>query len=287
MKLLVIFLIITLKSLNPIFAMPDIKIDRPCNLDYLTFFLPELWLTKQSVSLSELGELAPKDLVYQWKYFLEMENVNMYLRLDRITGKPSIISGEGIPWIEVPSNNVPLERVEALARDFLCKYPNLFNINPSLLKTNIFASGPISDYLYNIRFDFYYSNIPVEKSHLSFHLNHGSLVQFGQEFICDSIYELNPEPTLSIGDAWKLLWDYVGGLSPKDVILDNGGLSIIPISTEEVLEGKLVPIGKGLKYRLVYTLVFYCDDPLYTWEAKIDAHTGEILSFCNPNSIDP
>lgn len=137
----------------------------------------------------------------------------MKLRFDRLTGKPSIIEGEGIPWIEIPSDNVPVEIVENLAGDFLCKYPNLFNINPALLNLNNYASGPISDYLYNIRFAFYYFEIPVEKAHIDFHLNNGKLVQFGQEFIFDSIYEIDPILYLSIGEAWRILWDYIGEFS--------------------------------------------------------------------------
>ena len=42
--------------------------------------------------------------------------------------------------------------------------------------------------------------------------------------------------------------------------------------------------GAGVEYRLVYTLTFRREGVLGTWEAKIDAHTGEILSFSDTNA---
>ncbi len=269
------------------------------NLDYLTFNKPELWITKQGAKVKELDNLVPSDFLQEWLRFLSTEKKNMYIFFDRITGKPSLISGEGIPWIPgwvndikgsdlglpdgIGGKDVPLSIVSQKAIGLINKYPKLFSIDPNFLKVNHIASGPISDYLYNVRFDFYYLDIPVERAHLSFHLNNGNLVQFGQEFICDSIYEIDPNPKISIGDAWDILWNYIGGKTEKDKILENEKLSIIPVSTDDVLKGNLVSPGNGLKYKLIYTISFIREGEIGTWEAKIDAHRGEILSFIDSN----
>ena len=45
--------------------------------------------------------------------------------------------------------------------------------------------------LYFVDFDWTYAGIPVEHAHISFRLNHGNLVQMGQENIAPSIDRLD------------------------------------------------------------------------------------------------
>jgi hypothetical protein len=269
-------------------------------LDKLTFSRPELWVTAQHENGDQVMDLMPAGMRDAWTSFLAQNGSQWRMIFDRVTGRPALIEGQGIPWIPGAANNltgadlglddpdvegkdVPVDVAARLALEFLGRYPALLIVRPADLVLIAGASGPMLDYLYFIDFQWSYQGIPVERAHAVFRLNHGNLVQFGQEFIADSITGLDPIPVLKAEDAWEILWDYVGGRGSADEILNTGGLSILPVSTPEVRDHSLVNAGEGLAYKLVYTLSFRRPDVLGTWEAKVDARTGEILSFADAN----
>ncbi|MGA9751675.1 MAG: fibronectin type III domain-containing protein [Acidobacteriota bacterium] len=139
------------------------------------------------------------------------------------------------------------------------------------------------DYIYFLDFDWTYHGIPVERAHLVFRLNHGNLVQMGEEYISSSILSLDPRPDLDGQTAWQILWGYLGGQTPEDEILEPGRLLVVPVSAAGSAENQAVTPGQGMGYRLVYVLVFRRHGVLGTWEARVDAHSGEILSFLDRN----
>jgi len=237
-------------------------------------------LKKDIKKLEEIQNLLPSEFLNEWKIFLDAEKKKMVLYFDKITGKPSIIEGEGLykfsDW-----ENLKLEEVQGATIKFLNNYPKIFSISPSIISLNYSGSGGI-DYVYNLNYDIVYNGVKIEKAHLSFYLNHGAIVQIGQEYICDTIYELDPKPNITSEDALNILWDYIGGKLEDDEIIESGRISAIPVLSKEALAGNY-EIGKGLKYKLVYTIIFRRNGIVGTWEAKIDAKTGEILSFRDIN----
>jgi len=70
---------------------------------------------------------------------------------------------------------------------------------------------------------------------------------------------------------------------PGDEIREQGRLLIVPIVQGDALQGKPSVPGEGLSYRLVWVLAFHRPGVLGNWEARVDAHSGEILSFVDAN----
>jgi fibronectin type 3 domain-containing protein len=221
---------------------------------------------------------------------------------DRVTGKPSLIEG-GLPWIpgsgmgnqiraeeigateaEAAGNSVPVEIVADKARRLLETYPALFGVDTADLELMRGASGPMLDYLYYVDFQWTWHGIPVENAHVVFRLNSGNLVQIGQENVCDSIKKLDPEPLVSRDLAWQALWSRIGGKDPGDQILEPGRLSILPVSSKALLSGDEVDPGAGMEYRLIWTLQFSRAGQMGSWQARIDAHGGELVSFEDINA---
>ena len=123
----------------------------------------------------------------------------------------------------------------------------------------------------------------MEGAQVIFRLNHGNLVQMGSKLISSSIRNLDPNPNISVRDAWEILFNRVGR-SAEDMIA-KPELHIVPVMRAAGLlraaEGNpdIAPPGGYLDYRLVYTLQFQRPGSPATWTARIDAHTGEMLSF--------
>ncbi|HPR64254.1 MAG TPA: PKD domain-containing protein [Thermoanaerobaculia bacterium] len=265
----------------------------------LVFADPSMWVTAQHQDVSEIEALLNMELQSDWRRFLADHEGKWVMVVDRVTGRPAHMEGKGIPWIPGTANDltgydlgfsgdmegkdVPLEFLITRVKSFLSEYPGLLRVNMDNLEVIPAASGPMLDYLYFVDFQWTYGGVPVDQAHVVFRLNHGNLVQIGQEYISDSIYSLNPVPKLSQQDAWETLWNYVGGRYEEDTIINEGSLRILPVSRPEVVARTVVQPGEGLDYRLAYILSFRRNGYHGTWEAKIDAHTGEILWFADAN----
>jgi trimeric autotransporter adhesin len=268
-------------------------------LDDLKFARPELRLAAQHQDLNEARAETSAPVLGAFDTFLRNEGMTWRAVFDRVTGRPALIEGQGIPWIPGKGNHlklsdlglskrerggsVPLRVVEARAADFLERYPDLLGVDPHDLSLVPGASGPISDYLYFLDFQWRYHGIPVENAHVVFRINHGNMVQFGQENISPAIASLDPSPTISVGTAWEILRSYIGGEDPGDRVVEMGRLLVVPALTPQAASGAMVAAGTGMEYRLVYVLSFERDGVLGTWEARVDAHSGEVLSFRDAN----
>ncbi|MEW6757085.1 MAG: hypothetical protein AB1347_02590, partial [Acidobacteriota bacterium] len=276
-------------------------------LDSLSFAKPETWITSQTVSVdeyragasrAEIEALAP--VLGDWDRFLTDRGGRWIMLFDRVTGRPAHMEGRGIPWIPGTANglrgddvglaaymegrDVPVAVVAGRALDFLAAYPDLFGVKPDDLALVAEGSGPVLDYLYFLNFQWTYHGIPVEKAHLIFRLNHGNLVQAGQEFVNpEAIRGLDPAPAITAETAWQILYGFIGGPAPQDRIVQPGRLLVVPVSAPEALSRVLVEAGQGLRYRLVYEMSFHRPGVMGTWQARVDAHNGELLEFVDAN----
>ncbi len=270
-------------------------------LDALVFRKPETWLTSHGQPLAQVRTLAPSVMAGDFDRFNAASGGNWSMTYDPITGKAQTLEG-GTPWIPgtgmgntltaadlgvseyaAATNRVPVSVVSAKAMEFLKTYPGLFGVDPNDLQLMADASGPMLDYLYYLNYQWTYHGIPVENARMGFYLNSGNLVLVGQEYICDTIRKLDPKPYVTKDVAWEILWGYLGKPLPGDQIVESGKLLIQPLSNPAVLSGARLTPGQGLEYRLVYVLAFRRPGVLGTWEARVDAHTGEILSFKDEN----
>jgi len=267
--------------------------------DNLVYHKPELWKTQQNYSLDSVSGIADKSVVDGFYKFLTDNKVQMKMTYDRITGFPSHIEGEGIPFMPGSANaltgydlglggfiegaDVPLEIAAPRALEFVRNYPELFAVTPSELQVNVVSSGPVMNYMYYVDFDCVYKGIPVEGASINFRVNHGNIIQIGQTNMSRSLYKLDPVPYISRESAWEMAWGYLGGKDADAEIVEPGRLVIIPVSSQSVLDGLLSVPGEGLEYKLAYVLGFRKPGVFGTWEARIDAHNGELLSFIDAN----
>ncbi len=127
-------------------------------------------------------------------------------------------------------------------------------------------------------------DIPVEKGSIYFRINNGNLIQVASTRVAP--ITLDTTPSFTLETAWQILSGYLGdaGISEKDNILNRGALVIIPTTkagfNPNVYSGN---IGEMNSFDLAYRLVFRRPGVNGTWEAIIDAHSGEILRFVDTN----
>ncbi|HEX3125916.1 MAG TPA: hypothetical protein VH394_01165 [Thermoanaerobaculia bacterium] len=218
--------------------------------------------------------------------------------IDKRTGHLNLVSGGAIPFIPGPANQlrwqdfgvsgcqspscVPRQKMESLARDFLARNRGVFAIDPEELVLDPLGASPVGSSMYLLRFQWTRGGVPVEGGSVFFAVNNGNLVQIGLANI--GSIGVDPKPGISVEKAWEVVRSYVGGMTAKDQVVNKGTLSILPITPKGLdPDGDKVPFGRMIDYVLVYKLAFRRPGVLGTWEATVDAHTGELLRFQDAN----
>jgi hypothetical protein len=107
---------------------------------------------------------------------------------------------------DIRGEDVPVNVVADLARDLLATYPDLFGVRPEDLRMVPEGSGPVLDYLYFLNFQWTSHGIPVDQAYMVFRLNHGNLVQIGQNLISpEAMAALDPWPSITLCTAPNFL----------------------------------------------------------------------------------
>ncbi len=294
-------LILTLLSSLPLFAT-KIKEGKD-RLDSLTFHAERTWKTSHGKSLESVLNIVPSSILMDFERFNAASGGWWTMTFDTVTGKPQKYEG-GVPWIpgtglgnsltaadlgvtnlQASTNSIPVDIVSQKAMKFMEEYPELLGVDPGDLVLQKEASGPMLDYLYSLNYQWTYHGIPVENAHVGFYMNSGNLVMFGQDYISDSIKKLDPRPSITPEIAGEIMWSYLGEKQDiNDVMIENGRLIVQPIVSEEVQNGVEYAPGTGMSYALVYIFVFQRKGVTGTLEARVDAHTGEMISFKDINA---
>jgi hypothetical protein len=217
--------------------------------------------------------------------------------IDERIGRPNLVEGGALPFIPGSANKlrwrdfaaecdrpscIPRSKMESLARNFLTHNQAALQINPQELVLDPVGTIPISNSTYFMRFQWVYGGVPVEGASVYLAINNGNLIQVGITKIGD--IKLDPKPTIPLERAWEVLRAYVHDAADKDQIVNQGSLSIIPITPPQYEPDTLEPsFGKMIGYVLAYKLAFRRPGAPGTWEALVDAHTGELLRFRDSN----
>lgn len=265
------------------------------SLDKLTFAKPGLRISRTLIDAERLPQgVWDREAISR---FRSDNDQAWHILVDERTGRVDLLDGGAIPFIPGPANKlrwqdfsakcdspscIPLVKMESLARDFLRRNQGIIKVNPEELALDPVGSVPVGNSIFHLRFQWVYRGLPVEGGSVFFTINNGNLIQVGMQNIGD--INLDPKPTISAERAWQVLRNYVGGTNDKDVVLNQGTLSIIPITPKGLDPDALkVPFGKMIDYALVYKLAFQRSGVLGNWEALVDAHTGELLRFRDSN----
>jgi trimeric autotransporter adhesin len=231
-----------------------------------------------------------------WDRFLSENGSAWQVQMDRRTGRPALASGSGVPWVPGLGNSlrnqdlrdelgasgqVTRNTVVRLAKKFIRQYPELFGVDVQDLQIIPESTGQFGGYLWYVHFQRTFHGIPVEKSYVVFRVNNGNLIQFGGEFM--GSIDLDPLPSISMETARQIVAGYLSGMNADDTWMDEGRLSVLPMAPLNDSGIYNAQPGKGVEYHLVYTMAFQRPGVMGTWEAKVDAHTGEVLSFRDNN----
>jgi hypothetical protein len=120
--------------------------------------------------------------------------------------------------------------------------------------------------------------VPVRDSYLTAVINHGNLVLFGAHNWAD--VGVASRPAVARVDASTALQSYLGSLS---VTGSWGKTELAYVPMARGADPAAVAAGGGYDVRLVWVARPSFDGDLGSWEALIDAHSGEVLSFQDQN----
>jgi len=265
-------------------------------LDQLVFFSPELRVVEWSVDADRLrGELPA---IAQMDAFRAEFGETWRFTIDEKRGLPTLISGGSIPFIPGNANNlpwsesalgcdenqcIPVDRVEVLARTFVEENREILGVRSADLVLDPDGSNPIGNHLYFLRFAYEVNGVPVDQASLFFRINGGNLIQVASEKIAP--VNIDTTPTIDRAAGWTTAQEYLGTAARStDQIKDRGSLHLIPVTPKHVDPDAFAgPLGSGFSYKLAWRYTFDRPGLIGSWEAVVDAHTGEMLRFADLN----
>ncbi|MDB4324869.1 hypothetical protein N9971_00840, partial [bacterium] len=207
-------------------------------------------------------------------------------RMDPRTERFTMIQGSGLPLIPGRGNNlqvksfaglksaegrIDMQQVEPLVREFVER--NRERIGPPTGELVLDPKASIArdrDRLISVYYDWHVGGVRVEGARVFARINSGNITQFGGRYV--GPIDLDPTPQIRPGRALKNLFDYSGD---ADTALVEGEPELL-IQPED---GK----GDRIVYRLVWKVRYTVPGEIETWEARIDAHSGEIVAFQDVN----
>ena len=206
-----------------------------------------------------------------WQAFRNAHGQAWSIYLDRRSGAPLLVFGQGIPW--PIGKGATIESIADSLRSFIDGNRPLLKADEAELVLDREASGKLSPDVWQIAFGRSVSGVPVAGQRYVFTLGHGNLIAFGATRW--SRIDVSPVPAIDARKARERLFAYMR-LKAADVvkIVDEGSLRLIPVLAEA---------GSGYGSALVWRVALTVDGEPGTWEALIDAHTGAIRSFDDTN----
>jgi len=257
--------------------------------------------------LAQSQELTPLErsesavlagLESRWETVHQKIPVRWQVWVDERTGAIAYAEGGRIPWIPGAGNSlttgsiapflrpgsrtVDMAAMEAIARNHLRHVSGLLGVDGTSLVLNRGRSGHPADDLWFVDFDVVHGGLPVEGARVVFRVNHGNLIQLGTENLPSPGSEV-PETRLTREQAFAAVSRYVGGFSAADTFVDHGSLHLLPADVQSpwLMEGFEIGHGRGLAK--VWQVTFRRNGEPGTWQARVDAATGEVLAFTDVN----
>jgi hypothetical protein len=200
-----------------------------------------------------------------WRYFV-----------DRRSGGMALVEGHGLPW---GADTLP--ELEARCRAFLQRHFGLFGVPESQLVLDERASLKLGErgQLWSVVFRQVVSGVPVENARVIFRLAQGRLVQFGVDRTVPTTAAFRSTAgLLSPAQAKDALAAHVSSLLAADRFTEDGTLLWVPRGVDET-GAYGGPIGEGWKPEIVYRFTFLREGSMGSWQALVDAATGEVLRF--------
>jgi hypothetical protein len=207
--------------------------------------------------------------------------------VDRRSGGMALVEGQGLRWFapEAAAASVSVVDLEKNARGLIERYPSFFQVPNSQLALDSRGSVHFGEQgqFWNLVFRQEIGGIPVDNARVVFRVSHGNLVQFGVDRTVPQTQRLAAAtPALTRAQAKAALAAYLGGLLPGDRFVEDGTLLWVPRGAADQV-GFQGAIGSGWKPELVYRFAFLRAGEPESWQALVDAVTGEVVRFVDTN----
>jgi hypothetical protein len=223
----------------------------------------------------------------EWASFTLHAGGSWSVRWDRLTDRPALAWGSGIPWPATRGDDAAtLAALAERARALLDAHPGLLRVPArAALALDASRSGAVdSGRIWRLAFQPTVDGVAVRGAVVVFHVHSGNLVSLGARGIGDGLLAAPIVPAVTPEGALEVA---VGRLArafaasgPSLVVselLDAGSLALVPERT-----GSAVP-GDGVAYRLAWRVAFRLRGDVETWTADVDAMTGEVVALFDAN----
>ncbi|HTQ80307.1 MAG TPA: hypothetical protein VMM92_09940, partial [Thermoanaerobaculia bacterium] len=251
--------------------------------------------------LEDFQSAIAKTTQSAWTTFRLSAPVEWRAFIDQRHGRVAFAEGGKIAWVPGAGNSLTLEdlapvlkpkakrvdlaALETIARNFLPSVSGLLGVDPKSLVLNLGRSGQPAGHLWFVDFDVYSGGPggqPIEGARVVFRVNNGNLIQFGTENL-PAPGATVPPVRRSAAEALAAVAKYVGGLSSSDSFSDHGSLHLVPVNLSSTRSAEGYDFGAGRGLAQVYQFVFHRDGVQGTWQARVDATTGEVLELLDIN----
>lgn len=218
-----------------------------------------------------------------WDAFRESYGADWSVSLDRRSGAPLLVSGQGIALPVDAASTV--DSIAATLRTFIAANRSQLLADDAELVLDREASGLLQDDVWQIVFGRRVSGVPVYGERYLFTIGHGRLMSFGAPRW--SRIEVSPAALVDEAAARGQLSAYMG-LTKYDAVTDfaRPQLQIVPLRS-----GPSVPnsgyydgaIGAGYGSALVWRFSLRVAGDRGTWIGLVDAHSGAVRAFTDNN----
>ena len=270
-------------------------------LSAFEFFLPELYISSSHLTLEEaLPDLANGAAWQDFQAAAETfgpGRVEAYIdprsgAATNVIGAFPLIPGDGVgnrialgdlaARVGYPVQAVGSREVGDAVLSFVRANGAILGID--LDQLGAVKAADVNPDLWHVDFPQTYQGVPVRWGRLSATLSHGNLVLLGTETWGD-VRGLSVEPRVGEDEALDLGFGYVGGRTKLDRMVAGPTLEIVPVAPQEHQVGEAFagPVGAGYGHRLVWSFAFVRTPDDETWEALVDAHSGELIAFQDVN----
>jgi Zn-dependent metalloprotease len=231
--------------------------------------------------------------------FFAFQSDEWEVRWDTRAERPNLIQGVGIPLLPGRGNKLALADlklaheggprvadVEAKLRAFLGEFPELLNVSGFDLRLDARSTVNAGDdkQLWSVEFQQFHRGVPVEGAKVYFRINNGNIVQLGADRVAE--VRTGAKPKIDRAAALAAVVHALGfQVDEIKEILNPGTLSFVPALTagEQPAQKYEGAAGGGYRHLLVWEVKFRrAGDPV-TWQAKVDARNGQILSIVDAN----
>ncbi len=261
-------------------------------------FTHEKLLPSQPVEpLENVQSFVGPTLQNGWAVFLMGANSGWQATVDGRTGQVALAEGGNVAWVPGRGNSLTnndiahllggrakpdLAVIDSLARNYMPRVALLLGVDPKTLVLSQGRSGQPASYLWFADYDIVREGMPIEGARVVFRVNNGNLIQFGTENL-PYRGAVVPPTKLTRDAALAALSQYIGSFGVADSFRDSGSLHLLPANLPNNGFAEGFKFGQGRGIAKVWQFIFHRDGVMGTWQARVDAATGEVLQLIDIN----